>query len=69
MNLFTRAQNAIAANGLRGTVRRAGQKTTERVGRTWDRVWRRIAPDEETLQNQRENQPSAGLISVAPCPK
>ena len=64
MNLFTRAQNAIAANGLRGTVRRAGQKTVERVGRTWDHVWRKIAPSEETLQNQRENQPSAGLVSV-----
>ena len=64
MNLWTRAQRYVAANGVRGTVRRAGEKTAERIGRTWDRAWRRLAPDEETLAKQREDQPNAGLISV-----
>ncbi|MBR5344376.1 MAG: glycosyltransferase [Clostridia bacterium] len=64
MSLIDRAQRYLAANGVRGTVRRAGEKTVQRVGRTWDRAWKRLAPNEETLAKQREEQPSAGLISV-----
>ncbi len=65
MGIFDRFKSYSEDNGMRYAVRRAGEKAAERVNRGWDKTWRLISADDETLQRQRDAQPDAGLISVA----
>lgn len=64
MKAISRLFSYASANGVRYTVRRAGQKAAESLGRSWDRTWQSLRPDAETLQRQRDSQPAGGLISV-----
>ena len=65
MSFIQQTLNYISAFGPGYTLRRLGEKVSERVFRRWDRAWREsYAPREEELQRQRGAQPDCGLISV-----
>ncbi|MGN0794938.1 MAG: glycosyltransferase [Aristaeellaceae bacterium] len=55
----------IRMHGGGYTLRRAGEMLSQRWLRSYDRQFRREAPDARELARQRSHQPDAGLISVA----
>lgn len=65
MAFIGRVAGYIRRHGAGYTLRRAGEMLRERALRSYDRACRSHAPTEEELICQRENQPDAGLISVA----
>lgn len=65
MAWIRRAAEYIHRHGVMYTLRRAGEMLGERLLHSYDRAARLAEPDEAELTRQRENQPPAGLISVA----
>ena len=62
--MFQELREYARIHGPAFTLRRSGEKAVQRVFGTYDRLWRRQQPTAEALENQRRNQPGAGLISV-----
>lgn len=65
MSMVQRVIRYVRMHGAGYALRRAGEMLSQRVWHTYDRRFRRHAPDEAALSYQRGNQPDAGLISVA----
>ena len=65
MAFFRRVMNYVRSHGAGYTLRRTGEMLSERVFRSYDRACRLTDPDAAELARQRENQPDAGLISIA----
>ena len=65
MPFVRRVMNYVRSHGASYTLRRAGEMLGERVFRSYDRACRLTDPDVAELTRQRENQPAAGLISIA----
>lgn len=65
MAFLKRVMDYVRRNGAGYTLRRATEMAAERLLHTYDRAARRSDPPSEELARQRENQPDAGLISVA----
>ena len=64
MNILKEIAAYRESHGTAYTIRRAADKAVQRVFGTYHRKWKKLQPDEATLQQQREHQPEAGLISV-----
>ena len=62
--LVGRVQSYLQTYGLKWTIRRGREKAGERFFGTCDRLWQRLAPDEEELSRQRANPPEAGRFSL-----
>lgn len=65
MGLLMRVTSYIRRHGAVYTLHRAGEMLQERLFHRYERKCRRTDPTPEVLQWQRDNQPDAGLISVA----
>ena len=65
MSLVQRVMTHVRLHGAAYTLRRAGEILAQRVFHTYDRRFRREAPDAAELARQRQHQPQGGLISVA----
>ena len=62
--MFHLIKDYLQVHGAEYTLRRAGEKTVQRLFGTYDRIWRRTAPSAAELEEQRRHPPAAGLISV-----
>ena len=65
MSLVQRVMTHVRLHGAAYTLRRAGEILAQRMFHTYDRRFRREAPDAAKLARQRQHQPQGGLISVA----
>ena len=65
MAIIGRIRDYIRRNGVRYTMRRAGEMLRERVLHSYERTCRRTDPTPAEMAEQQANQPDAGLISIA----
>ena len=63
-NAVSRIREYLQSHGASYTLKRLGQKAAQELLGTYERRRKREMTSAEELQAQRENQPSAGLISV-----
>ena len=64
MKALERIREYRKSHGTGYTLKRLGQKAAQQLLGTYDRRWKQERASAEELQQQRENQPEAGLISV-----
>ena len=64
MKIITRIQDYRQNHGTAYTFRRLGQKAAQQLLGTYDFRRRKEAAADSELEEQRKNQPDAGLISV-----
>ena len=64
MNGIERIRKYQQSHGTGYTLKRLGQKAAQQLLGSYDRRWMRERVSAEELKKQRDNQPSAGLISV-----